>query len=110
MPAPNNRYDLKEARAHPRPKRNFRLRSLKVDIDPCVRVPDTAAFARPRLVFDRKENHIQTRTQGEDRTTNATDHDLSMSDFNAVGIDAQVVSTTLFQCCCIAAERSVSVA
>ncbi len=114
MPAPANRYDLKEAGAHPRLKRKVRLRSPQVDIDPCVWARDPAAFARSRLAFDPnndiypKGTRLPTQAQGEDRTADATDQALSMSDFDAVCIDAQVVSTTLFQCYCIVAERSAS--
>lgn len=104
MSHPNNRYDLTAARAHGRPGREVRPRSLTVDVHSHVLVPEAAAFVRPHMVPDPRatvyaeETRILTRMQDEDRTPNLLDLDLRMRDFDAMGIDAQVISPAPGQC------------
>jgi aminocarboxymuconate-semialdehyde decarboxylase len=104
MTAPNNRYDLTAARAHGRPGREIRPRSLTVDIHSHVQVPAAAGFARPHQTPDPRastyteETRILTRKQDEDRTPNLVDLALRMRDFDAMGVDAQVISPAPAQC------------
>lgn len=104
MPQPNNRYDLSAARQHSRPGREVRPRSLTVDIHAHVQVSAAAAFAKPHSVPDPRasvyteETRILTRKQDEDRTPNLTDLDLRMRDFDAMGLDAQIISPAPPQC------------
>ncbi len=104
MPAPNNRYDLTAARTHGRPGREVRPRSLTVDIHSHVLVPDAAAFPSLHIAPDPnsgiypEETRILTRMQDEQRTPNMIDLNLRMRDFDAMGIDAQVISPAPVQC------------
>jgi aminocarboxymuconate-semialdehyde decarboxylase len=104
MPDPNNRYDLTAARAHGRPGREIRPRSLTVDIHSHVQVPDAADYVRPHQKPDPRasvyteETRILTRKQDEDRTPNLIDLALRMRDFDAMGLDAQVISPAPAQC------------
>lgn len=104
MPKPNNRYDLTAARAHRRPGREVRPRSQTMDIHSHVLVPEAAAIAKPHMASDpssgvyTEETRILTQMQDKDRTPNLTDLDLPMRDFDAMGIDAQVISPALGQC------------
>src|SRR6202012_1937918 len=98
MPDPNNRYDLTAARAHGRPGREIRPRSLTVDIHSHVQVRQAADYARPpqkpdpRAAVYTEETRILTRKQDDDRTPNLLDLGLRMRDFEAMGLDAQVIS------------------
>ncbi len=104
MAEPNNRYGLTAARAHGQPGRDIRPRSLTVDIHAHVQVPAAAAYARlhqtpdPRAAVYTEETRILTRMQDEDRTPNLTDLALRMRDFDAMGVDAQVISPAPPQC------------
>jgi aminocarboxymuconate-semialdehyde decarboxylase len=104
MAEPNNRYDLTAARTHGRPGREIRPRSLTVDIHSHVQVPAAAAFIRPHRTPDPRatvyteETRILTRQQDEDRTPNLLDLALRMRDFDAMGVDAQVISPAPAQC------------
>ena len=104
MADPNNRYDLTAARTHGRPGREIRPRSLTVDIHSHVQVPAAADYARPHQTPDPRasvyteETRILTRKQDEDRAPNLTDLDLRMRDFDAMGLDAQVISPAPAQC------------
>ena len=104
MADPNNRYNLTAARAHGRPGREVRPKSLTVDIHAHVLIPAAAEFVRPHLQPDPRaaayaeETRILTRKQDEDRTPNLTDMPLRLRDFDAMGIDAQVISPAPPQC------------
>ena len=104
MPDANNRYDLTAARTHGRPGREIRPRSRTVDIHSHVLVAEAAAYVRPHLTpdprasFYTEETRILTRKQDEDRTPNLTDLALRMRDFDAMGLDAQVISPAPPQC------------
>ena len=52
MTGPTNRYDLTAARAHGRPGREIRPRSLTVDIHSHVLVPAAAAYVGPHQTPD----------------------------------------------------------
>jgi aminocarboxymuconate-semialdehyde decarboxylase len=101
---PNNRYDLTAARMHGRPGREIRPRGLTVDIHSHVQVPAAADYARPHQQPDPRasvyteETRILTRKQDEDRMPNLVDLDLRMRDFDAMGLDAQVISPAPAQC------------
>src|ERR1700744_1861504 len=104
MPEPNNRYDLTAARTHGRPGREIRPHSLTVDIHAHVQIPAAADHVRPHLQPDPRtglyseETRILARKQDEDRMPNLTDLALRMRDFDAMGVDAQVMSPAPPQC------------
>jgi aminocarboxymuconate-semialdehyde decarboxylase len=104
VPQPNNRYGLTAARSHSRPGRESRPKSLTVDIHSHVLVPDAASYARPHQTPDPRakvyteETRTLTRMQDEDRTPNLVDLSLRMRDFDAMGVDAQVISPAPPQC------------
>jgi aminocarboxymuconate-semialdehyde decarboxylase len=104
MADPNNRYDLTAARVHARPGREVRPSSLTVDIHSHVLIPAAADHVRPHAKPDPRaqtytqETRILTRMQDADRTPNLTDLALRMRDFDAMGIDVQVVSPAPPQC------------
>jgi aminocarboxymuconate-semialdehyde decarboxylase len=104
MADPNNRYDLTAARIHGRPGREIRPRSLTVDIHSHVQVPAAADYTRPHQQPDPRasvyseETRILTRKQDEDRTPNLVDLALRMRDFDAMGLDVQVISPAPAQC------------
>jgi aminocarboxymuconate-semialdehyde decarboxylase len=104
MGEPSNRYGLTAARTHTRPGREIRPRSLTVDIHSHVQVPAAAAYVKPHLTPDPRaalyteETRILTRMQDEDRTPNLVDLALRMRDFDAMGLDAQVISPAPPQC------------
>ena len=104
MAEPTNRYDLTAARAHGRPGREIRPRSLTVDIHSHVLVPAAAAYVGPHQTPDPRsavyseDTRILSRQQDEDRTPNLVNLALRMRDFDAMGIDAQVISPAPAQC------------
>ncbi len=104
MTDPNNRYGLTAARIHGRPGREIRPSSLTVDIHSHVQVPAAADYAKPYLTPDpgssvyTEETRILTRKQAEDRTPNLIDLAMRMRDFDAMGVDAQVISPAPAQC------------
>jgi aminocarboxymuconate-semialdehyde decarboxylase len=104
MAEPTNRYDLTAARAHGRPGREIRPRSLTVDIHSHVLVPAAAAYVGPHRTPDPRsavyseDTRILSRQQDKDRTTNLVDLGLRMRDFDAMGVDAQVISPAPAQC------------
>lgn len=104
MADPNNRYDLTAARMHGRPGRETRPSGLTVDIHSHVLIPAAADYVRPHLTPDARaalyteETRILTRKQDEDRTPNLTDLALRMRDFDAMGVDAQIISPAPAQC------------
>jgi aminocarboxymuconate-semialdehyde decarboxylase len=104
MPDPNNRYGLTAARLHQRPGSEIRPQSLTVDIHSHVQVPQAADYIRPHLQRDPRasfyteETLILARKQDQDRTPNLVDLELRMRDFDAMGLDAQVISPAPAQC------------
>lgn len=104
MTEPTNRYDLTAARAHGRPGREIRPASMTVDCHSHVLVPAAAAFVRPHQAPDPRaagyteETRILGRKQDADRTPNLTDLGLRLRDFDAMGLDAQVISPAPMQC------------
>jgi aminocarboxymuconate-semialdehyde decarboxylase len=104
MTHPNNRYDMTVARTHGRPGREIRPRSLTVDIHSHVLVPAAAAYVGPhqtpdpRTALYSEDTRILARQQDEDRTLNLVDRALRMRDFDAMGVDAQVISPAPAQC------------
>jgi aminocarboxymuconate-semialdehyde decarboxylase len=104
MNEPTNQYGLTTARNHGRPGRDSRPSSLTVDIHCHVSVPAAADLVRPHLLPDPRasvyteETRILTRRQDADRTPHLTDLALRMRDFDAMGLDAQVISPAPGQC------------
>lgn len=104
MPEPFNRYDLTSARQHGRPGREIRPKSLTVDIHSHAMVQAAADLVKdhlipdPRGAFYTEETRFLTRKQDADRTPNLLDLDLRMRDFDAMGLDAQVISPAPPQC------------
>jgi len=104
MPDANNRYGLTAARRHSRPGRDIRPASLTVDVHTHVLVPAAAAFVQPHAVPDPRlglyaqETRVLGRRQDEDRTPNLTSLPLRRRDYEAMGLDAQVISPAPAQC------------
>ena len=117
MADPNNRYGLTAARSHERSGREVRPRSLTVDVHSHVQVPAAADYAKPHLQPDPRasayteDTRILTRRQDDDRMPNLVDLGLRMRDFDAMGLDAQVVSPAPAQCYyTVAAEVGIEAA
>jgi len=104
MGEPSNRYDLTAARTHGRPGREIRPLGLTVDVHSHVLVPAAATRVRPhqtpdpRVAVYAEETRILSRQQDDDRTLNLVDLALRMRDFDAMGVDAQVISPAPAQC------------
>ncbi|HQT76403.1 MAG: hypothetical protein B7Z80_18020 [Rhodospirillales bacterium 20-64-7] len=104
MADPNNRYDLTAARTHGRPGRETRPKSLTIDMHAHVQIEAAAEMVRPHLTPDPRaaayteETRILTRMQDADRTPNLTDIPLRLRDFDAMGLDAQIISPAPPQC------------
>jgi aminocarboxymuconate-semialdehyde decarboxylase len=104
MGEPSNRYDLTAARTHGRPGREIRPLGLTVDVHSHVLVPAAATRVRPHQTPDPRtavyaeETRILSRQQDDDRTLNLVDLALRMRDFDAMGVDAQVISPAPAQC------------
>ena len=104
MAEASNRYGLTAARAHGQPGRQARPPGLTVDSHAHVMVPAAAEIAKPHLTHDPRaalyteETRILTRRQNEDRMPNLVDLALRMRDFDAMGLDAQVISPAPPQC------------
>jgi aminocarboxymuconate-semialdehyde decarboxylase len=104
MAEPTNRYGLSAARSHGRPGREVRPASLTVDIHCHVLVPAAAAHVAPHQTPDPRsavyseDTRSLSRQQDEDRTPNLVDLALRMRDFDAMGVDAQVISPAPAQC------------
>jgi aminocarboxymuconate-semialdehyde decarboxylase len=104
MTHPNNRYDVTAARTHSSPGREVRPRSLTVDIHSHVLVPAATAHVGPQQTPDPRsavyseDTRILSRQQDEERTPNLVDLTLRMRDFDAMGVDAQVISPAPAQC------------
>ena len=104
MAEPNNRYDLTAARTHGRPGREIRPRTLTVDIHCHVQIPAAALCASPHQTPDPRASlyteatRVLNRQQDQDRTPNLEDLALRMRDFDAMGLDAQVISPAPGQC------------
>lgn len=104
MPEPSNRYDLTAARTHARPGSTPRLQSPTVDIHTHVMVPSAADIVRPHLKPDPRvavypeDTRMLTRRQDEDRTPNLVNLDLRLRDYDAMGLDGQIISPAPGQC------------
>jgi aminocarboxymuconate-semialdehyde decarboxylase len=104
MPDPNNRYGLTAARTHEPAGRVIRPRSQTIDIHSHVLISAAAEYVRPHQKPDPRtsvysqETRILARKQDADRTPNLTDLALRMRDFDAMGLDAQVISPAPMQC------------
>ncbi|HVZ07266.1 amidohydrolase family protein [Rhodopila sp.] len=104
MPEPSNRYDLTAARTHGRPGREVRPRSRTVDAHAHVMVPAAVEAVRahqrpdPRAAELSEDTRILTRRQAEDRMPNLVTLSLRMRDFEAMALDAQVISPAPVQC------------
>jgi aminocarboxymuconate-semialdehyde decarboxylase len=104
MSEPTNHYGLTAARAHGQPGREARPSSLTVDIHSHVWIPRAADVVQPHLKPDPRadvyteDTRILTRAQDTDRMPNLTDLAVRMRDFDAMGLDAQVISPAPGQC------------
>jgi aminocarboxymuconate-semialdehyde decarboxylase len=98
MAEPYNHYRNTAARQHRWPGREIRPRGMTVDIHSHAGVLAAADLARPHLPPDPRgkllteETQFLTRKQDTDRTPNLLDLGLRMRDFEAMGLDAQVIS------------------
>jgi aminocarboxymuconate-semialdehyde decarboxylase len=104
MSEPTTRFGLTAARTHGRSGRETRPPGLTVDIHSHVLVPAAADLVRPHMKPDPRsslyteETRILTRMQDEQRTPNLIDLSIRMRDFDAMGVDAQVISPAPPQC------------
>ncbi len=104
MAEASNRYGLTAARTHGRPGKEMRPSGPTVDCHAHVMIPAAAEIVRPHLAHDPRaefyteETRILTRRQNEDRMPNLVNLDLRMRDFDAMGLDAQVISPAPPQC------------
>lgn len=104
MPAPSNRYAITAARTHGRPGREIRPQSLTVDVHAHVLIQEAVPIVRPhlqpgaRLQFATPDTVELTRRQDQERTPHLTDLALRLKDFDAMGIDAQVITPAPGQC------------
>jgi len=104
MSEPANQYDLTAARSHGRPGRETRPPGQTIDIHSHVLVPAAEDLARPRLMPDirmrsyTEETRVLGRRQDADRRQNLTDLATRMRDFDAMGLDAQIISPAPGQC------------
>ncbi len=98
MAEPYNHYRNTAARQHGRPGREIRPRGMTVDIHSHAGVQAAADLAKPHVPPDPRgklltaETQFLTRKQDADRTPNLLDLGLRMRDFEAMGLDAQVIS------------------
>jgi aminocarboxymuconate-semialdehyde decarboxylase len=101
-----NKYAATAARAHGRPGREARPRSITVDIHSHVAVPQAAAFVKPHLDwstiplahFASPETKALSAKQEHDIRTRITGYDERLADLDAMGIDLQVVMPPPPQC------------
>ncbi|MBS0639296.1 MAG: amidohydrolase family protein [Acetobacteraceae bacterium] len=104
MPEPSNRYDLTAARNHAKPNQQARLRSQTIDVHTHVVIPAAADIVRPHLKPDPRaaayteDTRILNRRQDEDRTPNLVNLDLRLRDYDAMGLEAQIISPAPGQC------------
>jgi aminocarboxymuconate-semialdehyde decarboxylase len=104
MTEPANRYGPTAARPHGPPGRDLRPAGMTIDCHSHVLVSKAAELVRPHLAPDPRaalyaeETRLLGRKQDADRRPHLTDLDLRMRDFDAMGLDAQVISPAPMQC------------
>lgn len=106
MTEPSNHYGATAARAHGKPGRETRPKSLTVDIHAHVLVPEAAAFAGPHVdlktiplaFFATDDTKALNRKQDADRRPVFTISDARWAELDAMGIDLQVLAPPPPQC------------
>lgn len=104
MAEPTNRYGLTAARIHGRPGREIRPSSLTVDIHAHAGVAAAADFVKPHLKPDPRaqsyteETRILGRKQDADSWPKLIEFGPRAKDFDAMAIDAQVITPAPGQC------------
>lgn len=106
MPDETNNFGPSAARAHGRPGREIRPKSITIDMHSHIWVPEADAFVAPHLDFmtipmarhSTPPTRALNRKQDQDRTPNMRDHAVRLADMDAAGIDLQVVMAAPTQC------------
>ena len=101
-----NRYDATSARAHGRPGRETRPKSLTLDIHAHVGVPRAAQLVAPHLDpatvplahFQSPETQAVNAKQEGDLKTRITNLDERLADLDAMGLDKQLIMPPPPQC------------
>jgi aminocarboxymuconate-semialdehyde decarboxylase len=105
-PHPWNAYAPTAARAHGRPGREVRPKSLTLDVHAHIVVAEAAAFAKPHLAaaseamaaFSSPETREVAALQSADRAVALKDQALRLIEMEAMGLDWQLVSPAPNQC------------
>lgn len=106
MTEETNHYGPTAARAHGRPGRETRPKSITVDMHSHIWIPEADAFVAPHLDistiplarFSTPGTRALNRRQDQDRTPNMRDHALRLREMDEAGIDMQVVMSAPPQC------------
>ena len=101
-----NRYDATAARAHGRPGRETRPKSLTLDIHAHVAVPRAAQLVQPHLDlstvplahFQSPETRAVNAKQEGDVKTRITSLDTRLAELDAMGVDRQLIMPPPPQC------------
>jgi aminocarboxymuconate-semialdehyde decarboxylase len=103
---PSNHYGATAARAHGRPGREVRPKSITIDIHSHVAVPAAAEFVKPHLDlatiplahFATPDTKALNQKQEADRRSRITQYDERLKDMDAMGVDLQLVMPPPPQC------------
>ena len=101
-----NNYGPTAARAHGRPGRETRPKSVTIDMHSHIYIPEADAFVAPHLDFSTipmarhstNPTRMLNRKQDGDRFPNMTDHKVRIADLDLAGLDMQVVMSAPQQC------------
>lgn len=106
MAEESNHYGATAARAHGKPGRETRPKSLTVDCHAHVFIPEVNPLVAgkidpmtiPLARFATPETQALNRKQDADRTQVTIDHDLRVAELDAMGVDMQLVAPAPNQC------------
>jgi aminocarboxymuconate-semialdehyde decarboxylase len=102
----SNHYGSTAARAHGRPGREVRPKSITIDMHSHVAVPAAAEFVKPHLDlatiplahFATPDTKALNQKQEADRRSRITQYDERLKDMDAMGVDLQLVMPPPPQC------------
>jgi aminocarboxymuconate-semialdehyde decarboxylase len=94
------------ARAHGKPGRETRPKSITIDMHSHIYIPEADKFVAPHLDISTipmarhstNPTRMLNRKQDADRFANMTDHKLRLADLDLAGLDMQVVMSAPQQC------------
>ena len=106
MAEETNHYGATAARAHGRPGREVRPKTMTIDMHSHVMVPEAAALVAPHVDlstvplahFATEATKALNRKQDADRRPNMVDVAVRLADMDAAGIDLQVIMPPPPQC------------